>query len=73
MQVGKAPHRFDVFERRKKNDVNFLVWHGTHRSLAEAEEMLCRCAAKSNNEFYIKDLEMGIVVARGNIAGPAEV
>jgi hypothetical protein len=51
----------------------FIVWHGTYRSLVEAEEKLWRCAAESRNEFYVKDLQLGIVMARGNIADTANV
>jgi hypothetical protein len=68
MDVGQAPYRFDVFEQRKIRDASFIVWHGTYRTLAEAEENLGRCAAASPNEFYIKDLQLGIVVARSNVA-----
>jgi hypothetical protein len=71
MQGEQAPHRFDVFEQRKNNEGSFIVWHGTYRSLAAAEEKLWRCAAESRNEFYVKDL--GIVMARGNIADTANV
>jgi hypothetical protein len=51
------------------------VWHGTYtyRSLAEAEEKLWRCAAEWRNEFYVKDLQLGIVMARGNIDDAASV
>ena len=73
MQGEQARHRFDVFERRKNNEGSFIVWHGTYRSLAEAEEKLWRCTAESRNEFYVKDLQLGIVMARGNIADTASV
>jgi hypothetical protein len=73
MQAEQAPHRFDVFEQRKPIGASFIVWHGTYRSLAEAEEQLWRCAAESKNEFYVKDLQLGIVVARGNVADTARV
>ena len=71
MRVEYAPHRFDVFEQRKNKDASFTVWRGTYRTLAEAEEKLLRCSAESQNEFYVKDLQLGIVVARSNVAETA--
>jgi hypothetical protein len=71
MHGERAPHRFDVFERRKNKDVNFTVWHGTYTSLAEAQDKLWSCAAESPSEFYVKDLQLGLVVARSNLTDGA--
>jgi len=71
MCVEYAPDRFDVFEHRKNEDASFTVWRGTYRSLAEAEEKLWRCLAESQNEFYVKDLQLGIVVVRSNVVDRA--
>lgn len=48
-------------------------WHGTYRSLAEAEEKLWRCVTESQNEFYVKDLQLGLVVLRNSVADGARV
>jgi hypothetical protein len=65
--AGLPPHRFDVFERRRTEGLKFVVWRGTYISLAEAAEKLHLCAAESPNEFYVKDLELGVIVARVNV------
>ena len=64
-------HRFDLFERRQSGTLKFVVWHGTFRSIAEAEEKLDIYAAESQNEFYVKDLELGVVVAQANVSNGA--
>ena len=73
MHGERDPHRFDVFERRKNNEVNVTVWHGTYRSLAEAQDKLWSCAAESQNEFYVKDLQLGLVVARSDLTDGAGI
>jgi hypothetical protein len=71
METARLLHRFDVFERRQSGRLKFVVWRGTYRSLAEAQEKLDACAAESHNEFYVKDLELGVVVARVNVSDGA--
>lgn len=71
METARLLHRFDVFERRKSEGLKFVVWHGTYISIAEAEEKLNLCAAESPNEFYVKDLELGVVIARVNVSDGA--
>jgi hypothetical protein len=46
--------------------MRFLVWHGTYQSIEEAENLLRKFAAESQNEFYVKDLQLGLIVARAN-------
>jgi hypothetical protein len=69
--ISRQSHRFDVFERRQNERLTFVVWRGTYKSLAEAEEKLYACAAESPNEFYVKDLEFGVIVARANVSDGA--
>jgi len=71
MERPRQPHRFDVFECRQNERLKFVVWCGTYKSLAEAEEKLHACAAESPNEFYVKDLELGVIVARANVSDGA--
>ena len=71
METARLPHRFDVFERRQSERMKFVVWRGSYRSLMEAEEKLRECATESRNEFYVKDLELGVVVPQANVSNGA--
>jgi hypothetical protein len=71
METARLLHRFDVFERRQNEGLKFVVWRGTYKSLEEAEEKLRICAAESSNELYVKDLELGIIIARANVSSGA--
>ena len=51
--------------------MRFLVWHGTYQSIEEAEILLRKFAAESQNEFYVKDLQLGLIVARANTSDAA--
>jgi hypothetical protein len=66
-QVDRMTERFDIFERKLLAQRRFLAWHGTYLSLEDANDKLRECAAKSMNEFYVKDIMTELVVARINV------
>ena len=59
-------NRFDIFEHRHVGGTRLVVWHGTYQNIEEAEKLLRKFAAESQNEFYVKDLQLGLIVARAN-------
>lgn len=61
-------NRFDIFERRQAQGTRFVVWRGSYRTFSEAEEKLEAFAAGSRNELYVKDLQLGIILAEANVS-----
>jgi hypothetical protein len=59
--------RFDVFEWKLLSAGRFLTWHWTYLSVEDAIDKLRECAAKSMNEFYVKDNMTGLIVVRANV------
>ena len=62
-------NRFDIFEWREIAGTRFLVCRGSYRCLSDAEEKLQEFAVSSASEFYVKDLQLGNVVAHANAGG----